>query len=124
MPMLRSKFITTAASERTTVRERGDLLLVESPTAEEALDRLSSLLGPDVEIIAANKVARGGGGGFFAREVVPLTPRAPPRPPRPRRGSPSRSRQPLEPPLNRLRRSRPISERCCPSGWASRPRLR
>ncbi|MEA2503370.1 MAG: hypothetical protein QOG36_413 [Actinomycetota bacterium] len=80
MPMLRSKHATDASSERTTVREDGDLLLVESPTAEEALDRLSSLLGPDVEIVAAGKVARGGVGGFFAREMVQLSARNPPRP--------------------------------------------
>src|SRR2546422_11641204 len=79
MPMLRSKF-TTAATERTTVRESGDLLLVESPTAEEALERLSSLLGPDVEIVAAGKVTRGGIGGFFAREMVQLSARCPRRP--------------------------------------------
>ena len=33
MPMLRSKSTTPSTSERTTVRESGDLLLVESPTA-------------------------------------------------------------------------------------------
>src|SRR5439155_1270304 len=60
MPMPRSKPPTPAPGERTTVRESGDLLLVESPTAEEALERLSSLLGPDVEIVAAEKVTRGG----------------------------------------------------------------
>src|SRR5437588_8116266 len=80
MPMPRSKPPTPAA-ERTTVREDGDLLLVEAPTAEEALERLSSLLGPDVEIVAAGKVTRGGIGGFFAREMVQLSARCPSRPP-------------------------------------------
>jgi hypothetical protein len=94
MPMLRSKHPTDATSERTTVREDGDLLLVESPTAEEALDRLSALLGPDVEIVAAGKVARGGVGGFFAREMVQLSARSPSRPagaapPRPAPASPT-----------------------------------
>src|SRR5438270_13314290 len=79
MPMPRSKPPTPAA-ERTTVREDGDLLLVESPTAEEALERLSLLLGPDVEIVAAGKVTRGGIGGFFAREMVQLSARSPGRP--------------------------------------------
>src|ERR1700704_5342232 len=79
MPMPRSKHPADATSGRTTVRESGALLLVESPTAEEALDRLSSLLGPDAEIVAAGKVARGGGGGFFAREMVQLSARAPSR---------------------------------------------
>jgi hypothetical protein len=78
--MPRSKHTADATSGRTTVREEGDLLLVESPTAEEALDRLSSLLGPDVEIVAAGKVARGGVGGFFAREMVQLSARSPSRP--------------------------------------------
>jgi hypothetical protein len=79
--MPRSKPPTPAAAERTIVREDGDLLLVESPTAEEALERLSSLLGPDVEIVAAGKVTRGGVGGFFAREMVQLSARCPSRPP-------------------------------------------
>src|SRR2546426_6092746 len=81
MPMPRSKPPPPAPVERTTVREDGDLLLVESPTAEEALQRLSSLLGPDVEIVAAGKVTRGGIGGFFARELVQLSARCPSRPP-------------------------------------------
>src|SRR6184192_3143397 len=80
MPMPRSKHTADASAERTTVREDGDLLLVESPTAEEALERLSSLLGPDVEIVAARKVTRGGIGGFFAREMVQLSARCPSRP--------------------------------------------
>src|SRR5947208_1776459 len=77
MPVPRSKPPTPVPGERTTVRESGDLLLVESPTAEEALERLSSLLGPDVEIVAAEKVTRGGIGGFFAREMVQLSARCP-----------------------------------------------
>ena len=81
MPMPRSNPPTPASAGRTTVRESGDLLLVESPTAEEALERLSSLLGPDVEIVAAGKVTRGGIGGFFAREMVQLSARCPSRPP-------------------------------------------
>src|SRR3989442_5456718 len=81
MPMPRSKPPTPAPVERTTVREDGDLLLVGRPTAEEALQRLSSLLGPDVEIVAAGKVTRGGIGGFFAREMVQLSARCPGRPP-------------------------------------------
>src|SRR3989442_9015020 len=80
MSMRRSKPRTPGPAGRTTVRESGDLLLVESPTAEEALERLSSLLGPDVEIVAAGKVARGGVGGFFAREMVQLSARSPSRP--------------------------------------------
>jgi len=44
------------------------------------LERLSSLLGPDVEIVAAGKVTRGGIGGFFAREMVQLSARCPSRP--------------------------------------------
>src|SRR5438270_13852843 len=87
MPMPRSKPPTPAA-ERTTVREDGDLLLVESPTAEEALERLSSLLGPDVEIVAAGKVTRGGIGGFFAREMVQLSARCP-NPPAPAAPAPT-----------------------------------
>src|SRR5258708_39689790 len=76
MPRPRSKPPASGPAERTTVREDGALLLVESPTAEEALERLSLLLGPDVEIVAAGKVTRGGIGGFFAREMVQLSARS------------------------------------------------
>src|SRR4030081_3846478 len=119
MPMLRSKFITTAASERTTVRERGDLLLVESPTAEEALDRLSSLLGPDVEIVAAGKVARGGVGGFFAREMVQLSARAPSRPAPPAPAAPAAPAAEIPAPLRTLLSER-MAEPAAPA-WLSPP---
>src|SRR5882762_7074051 len=98
MPMPRSKHPADASSERTTVREEGDLLLVESPTAEEALERLSLLLGPDVEIVAAGKVARGGVGGFFAREMVQLSARSPSRP----APAPPASIRPAEPAMASL----------------------
>src|SRR3989442_13221089 len=98
MPMPRSKPPTPAPVERTTVREDGDLLLVESPTAEEALERLSSLLGPDVEIVAAGKVTRGGIGGFFPPGVVPLSARRPRRPPPPAPAPPPRPRAPPQAP--------------------------
>src|SRR5438309_11961620 len=105
MPMPRSKHPADASAERTTVREEGDLLLVESPTAEEALDRLSALLGPDVEIVAAGKVARGGVGGFFAREMVQLSARSPSRlapaaPPRPAPASVGVAESAMASPLN------------------------
>src|SRR2546430_10841617 len=97
MSMPRSKPPTPGPAGRTTVRESRDLLLVESPTAEEALERLSSLLGPDVEIVAAGKVTRGGIGGFFppaagpphAPPPDPPPPPPPPRPPHPPRTPPA-----------------------------------
>lgn len=63
--------------DRMPVRGEGDLVVVEAPTAEEALDRLTQFLGPDVDIIAAEKVARGGIAGFFAREMIQLTAQPP-----------------------------------------------
>ena len=92
MPMLRSRPAPASTAERTSVAESGDLLVVESPTAEEALDRLSALLGPDVEIVAAEKVSRGGIGGFFAREMVQLSARRPPGAPPPPTAAPPASR--------------------------------
>lgn len=49
-----------------------DDVLVEAPTAEQALAEVNARLGPDASIVEASKVLRGGVGGFFAREVVQL----------------------------------------------------
>jgi flagellar biosynthesis GTPase FlhF len=40
-----------------------------APTVEEALQRARELLGDDAEIIEANRIRRGGIGGFFATEL-------------------------------------------------------
>ena len=48
---------------------------IEAPTLEEALSQVAAALGPDAEIVEAQKVHRGGVGGFFAKEVVQLTAR-------------------------------------------------
>lgn len=53
----------------------GDTVTVEAATAEKALEELTGIVGPDAEILRADKVQRGGIGGFFAREVVQLTAR-------------------------------------------------
>ena len=76
MPKLRSSY-TPSHLDRTTLTESDGLVTVESPTTEEAIDRLSAVLGPDLDIVSAEKIARGGVGGFFAREVVQLTARRP-----------------------------------------------
>jgi hypothetical protein len=73
----RNQWSRLTPEDPTTVKEKGDTIVVESPTAEEALDRLATLLGPNVDILAAQKVARGGVGGFFAREMIQLTVRRP-----------------------------------------------
>ena len=51
------------------------LVTIEAGTVEEAMERLADELGADAEIIDAQKVHRGGIGGFFARERVELTAR-------------------------------------------------
>lgn len=51
-------------------------LVIEADTAAEGLAEVSARLGDDAEIIAAEKVHRGGWHGFFTREVVQLTARA------------------------------------------------
>src|SRR5438105_775511 len=76
MPMLRSSY-SPSHLDRTTLTESDELVTVEAPTAEEAIDALSAVLGPDIDIVTAGKVARGGVGGFFAREMVQLTARRP-----------------------------------------------
>jgi len=52
-----------------------DEVTVEAETVEEALAEISAEFGADAEIMRAQKVHRGGVGGFFAREVVQLTAR-------------------------------------------------
>ncbi len=50
----------------------GDLLVVEAPSAEEALAAVTEQLGADARIVSAERVRRGGIAGFFAREMVQL----------------------------------------------------
>lgn len=50
----------------------GATLVVEAPTAEQALTDLHGKLGADARIIEVRRVSRGGIGGFFAREMVEL----------------------------------------------------
>lgn len=72
-------------------------LLLEGPDLETLLDQVRTQYGPGARIVQAEKVRRGGLGGFFARELftiqveVPDVPADPPsRGPR-RRGSPVQS---------------------------------
>ncbi|HVL99740.1 MAG TPA: hypothetical protein VM324_10665 [Egibacteraceae bacterium] len=53
-----------------------DDVIVEAPTAEQALAEVHARLGANAAIVEAGKVLRGGLGGFFAREVVQLRARA------------------------------------------------
>lgn len=50
-------------------------LTVEAETVEAALAEISVELGENAEIMRAQKVHRGGVGGFFAKEIVQLTAR-------------------------------------------------
>jgi hypothetical protein len=52
------------------------LVTIEATTVEEAMERLAAEVGPEAEIVDAQKVHRGGLGGFFAKEKVMLTARA------------------------------------------------
>jgi len=52
-----------------------DTLTVEAGTAEQALEEITTRLGPNAEIIDARKVQKGGIAGFFARELVQITAR-------------------------------------------------
>jgi hypothetical protein len=47
-----------------------ETVTVEAATIEEALAQISVDLGPDARILSADRVRRGGIGGFFAKEVV------------------------------------------------------
>ncbi len=44
-------------------------LAFEGPVLQDLLDRVRAEIGPDAKIIAANRVRKGGVGGFFAREA-------------------------------------------------------
>src|SRR5918996_2549777 len=72
MRTLRSKEDFLAAGAATQA-DPSDLLTVEAASAEKALEEVSAKLGPDAQIVSANKIQRGGVGGFFAREMVQLT---------------------------------------------------
>src|SRR5437660_799906 len=119
MPMLRSSY-SPSHLDRTTLTESDELVTVEAPTAEEAIDALSAVLGPDIDIVTAGKVARGGVGGFFAREMVQLTARrpGPVRPPGPGVPHPSH----VHPPRIRQRGARPAGAppRPAPGGHGGR----
>ena len=52
-----------------------DKVTVEAETVEAALAEISQQFGEDAEIVRAQKVHRGGVGGFFAKEMVQLTAR-------------------------------------------------
>lgn len=45
-------------------------ITIEAATIEEALAKVSADLGPNARILSADRVRRGGIGGFFAKEVV------------------------------------------------------
>ena len=54
---------------------REDQITVEADTVEAALAEITTKFGEDAEIMRAQKVHRGGVGGFFAKEMVQLTAR-------------------------------------------------
>ena len=54
---------------------RRDQVTVEAETVEDALAEISAEFGENAEIMRAQKVHRGGVGGFFAKEMVQLTAR-------------------------------------------------
>lgn len=65
-------------SEATTIDDVGDgVLVVEAPTVEAALAAVTEQIGPDGIILGAEKVSRGGVGGFFAKETYRVSVRAP-----------------------------------------------
>ncbi len=62
----------TPLSQPATAPVDGASVVIEAATAEAALTELHSRLGADARIIEVRRVARGGIGGFFAREMVEL----------------------------------------------------
>lgn len=71
MRTLRSKEDFIAAGAATEIAPE-EVITVEAPTAEQALEQVSARLGPDARILTADKVGRK---GLFGREVVRLTAR-------------------------------------------------
>ena len=41
----------------------------EGPVLEDLLERVRAEVGPDARIVAANRIRKGGVGGFFARQA-------------------------------------------------------
>lgn len=60
---------------RTLDTNRRDQVTVEAESVEDALAEISAQFGANAEIMRAQKVHRGGVGGFFAKEMVQLTAR-------------------------------------------------
>ena len=60
---------------RTLETTRKDQITVEAESVEDALAEITAQFGEDAEIMRAQKVHRGGVGGFFAKEMVQLTAR-------------------------------------------------
>jgi hypothetical protein len=69
--------LDTLPAQETAPDAHDDLLTIEAPTVEAAMARLASEVGDDARIVSAEKVTRGGIGGFFAKEAVVLTARRP-----------------------------------------------
>jgi len=69
--------LDTAAATDVGPDPGGDLITIEAPTVEAAMERLAAEVGEDARIVSAEKVAKGGLGGFFAKETVVLTARRP-----------------------------------------------
>ncbi|MFW2381991.1 MAG: hypothetical protein ACN4GZ_09550, partial [Acidimicrobiales bacterium] len=60
---------------RTLETTRKDQITVEAESVEDALAEITAQFGENAEIMRAQKVHRGGVGGFFAKEMVQLTAR-------------------------------------------------
>ncbi|MCP4966773.1 MAG: hypothetical protein GY926_16290 [bacterium] len=60
---------------RTLEPTRKDQITVEAESVEDALTEITAQFGENAEIMRAQKVHRGGVGGFFAKEMVQLTAR-------------------------------------------------
>lgn len=56
-----------------------ECFVVEAPTVEAALEAVAAQVGPDCEIVDAEKVTKGGVAGFFGKESYRVTVREPAR---------------------------------------------
>ncbi len=59
------------------IQQSSEDIVVEAADLEAALAEVAERLGPEAEIVDAQKVHKGGLGGFFAKELVQVTARVP-----------------------------------------------
>ena len=77
MPASKSELAPARGTAPVSVDIDSEVIVVEAPTAEQALAQVAAQLGDDARIVSAERIQRGGLAGFFAKEMVQITAAAP-----------------------------------------------